>query len=88
MNTNDNRIRRLAMIGLISAFAAAPALAASSAPNFKTFDSNGDGVISLDEFVALGGQTPTFRAADVNGDNRLDPDEFAKISADKPGPAN
>jgi hypothetical protein len=88
MGIIDTRIRRLTRVGLICAFAAAPALAASPTPNFKAIDSNGDGVISLDEFVAMGGQAAMFRAADTNGDNRLDPDEFAKISGDKAGPTS
>jgi hypothetical protein len=86
MSPRSFRIHKLALASLMCALAAAPALAASPAPGFKTFDSNGDGLISLDEFSALGGQVPAFRAADTNGDNHLDKEEFARISGDKAPP--
>ena len=87
MSPKDVRIRKLALASLMCAFATPPALAASPAPGFKTFDSNGDGVVSLEEFSALGGQAQAFRAADTNGDNHLDKEEFARMSGDKAPPA-
>jgi hypothetical protein len=83
MNSSSFRIRTLALAGLACTLGAVPALAASPTPSFKTLDSNGDGVVSLEEFTALGGSVPAFRAADTNGDNRLDPEEFAKIGGEK-----
>ena len=55
---------------------AAPAAGASS---FKSYDSNGDGKISLDEFKAQGGQDQAFTGIDANQDKSVSKDEFSKL---------
>ena len=70
---------------LLSALAAGTALAepaAKGAPlSFKDYDSNGDGIVSQEEFRALGGNEQAFRKADANSDNKLSSEEFGKASA-------
>lgn len=88
MNTFDLRFRYLALIGLLCAFTAAPALAASdapaaAAPSFKTYDTNDDGMISKEEYVAQGGKEQDFQAYDTNKDNSLSIDEFVKANGAK-----
>ena len=84
MNTFDIHIRNAAIVALVCAFAAAQAWAASSAkPEFKAYDQNSDGMISLEEFVSLGGKGQAFLAGDVDGDNRLSSDEWLKVTASK-----
>ena len=82
----------LTLAGLLSA-ASASALAQSmpdtapetsfsptaGASSFKTFDSNGDGKISLEEFKAQGGQEQVFTATDANQDKSLSNDEFSML---------
>ena len=81
MNTFDIRIRNAAIVTLVCAFAAAQAWAASGKPDFKGYDKNGDNMISLEEFVELGGKGQDFMAGDADGNNRLSSDEWAKIAA-------
>jgi hypothetical protein len=83
MNTFDIHIRNAAIVALVCAFAAAQVWAASAKPDFKAYDSNSDGMISLEEFVALGGKGQAFLAGDVNSDNYLSSDELAKATASK-----
>lgn len=71
----------LCLAGLLSAFAVAPAMAGATPPSFKAYDSNRDGMVSLEEFVARGGDEDGFRALDLNADNSLDRDEFGKTGA-------
>lgn len=78
----------LALIGVLSAFTTASALAAEAAPSFKVYDNNGDGKVSLDEFKAQGGQEDVFRLVDINGDNSLSGDEFGKASSPDPKAKN
>jgi hyperosmotically inducible protein len=47
----------------------------------KDYDSNGDGMVSPEEFRAQGGQEQAFRDGDANHDGRLSSDEFIKASA-------
>jgi len=78
---------KLALAGVLSA-ASASVLATSAMPGFKTWDSNSDGKISVEEFKAQGGQEQAFREADANRDNSLSNDEHIQASAnddrDKP----
>ena len=86
MNTFDIRIRNAAIATLLCAFAAAQALAASAnaaKPDFKAYDQNSDGMVSLEEFVAQGGKGKEFLAADVNKDNHLSSDELIEATASK-----
>ena len=85
MNTFDIHIRNAAIVALVCAFAAAQAWAASEKekPDFKAYDQNSDGMISLEEFVSLGGKGQAFLAGDVDGDNRLSSDEWLKVTASK-----
>ena len=55
---------------------AAPAAGASS---FKSFDSNGDGKVSLEEFKMQGGQEQTFSTLDADQNKSLNSEEFAKL---------
>jgi len=74
----------LTLAGLLSA-ASASALAQSmpdttaGASSFKSFDSNGDGKISLEEFKAQGGQEQVFTETDTNQDKSLSNDEFSML---------
>ncbi|MEW6413788.1 MAG: BON domain-containing protein [Pseudomonadota bacterium] len=50
-------------------------------PNFKTADRNGDGAVSLQEFLAVGGVEQAFLEGDADGDKQLSSDEYAKAVA-------
>jgi len=76
MNTFDTRIRNASIATLLCAFAAAQAWAASDQPDLKAYDQNSDGMVSLEEFVAQGGNGKAFMAADANSDNALSSDEL------------
>lgn len=76
----NRSVLKLALAGVLSA-ASASALAAPVMPGFKSADSNGDGVISLAEFVAQGGVEQAFREGDANRDSRLSSNEYIKASA-------
>jgi len=82
MKSINPRLLALALAGLLSATAASalavqslpgatPGAAAtpSGEPSIKTYDSNGDGKISIEEFKPQGGQEQAFREADANRDN-------------------
>jgi EF hand domain-containing protein len=68
----------LGLAGVLGTVASVSVLAAPTAPEFKTYDSNGDGQISLKEYLAKGGQEQTFRMIDANGDQSVSHDEYAK----------
>jgi len=78
MKTLHPHLRVLTLAGVL---AAAPSWAAPSLPNFQTTDSNGDGMISLEEFAVQGGLAKAFREGDANRDNQLNPDEYTKAIA-------
>lgn len=90
MNAFDRNLLNLTMTTLLSTLAAATALAEPAtedvAPSFKTHDSDGDGMVSLEEFVAQRGDKMAFQAADANRDNRLSSEEFDKVSTAKDRP--
>lgn len=82
MNPINRNLLNLTVTTLFGALAAATALAEpatqDAAASFKTHDANGDGMVSLEEFVAQRGDESAFRAADTNRDNRLSSEEFAR----------
>jgi hypothetical protein len=76
MKSINPRVLTLTLAGLLSA-APASVLAAPVMPAFKTADSNGDGMISLEEFRAQGGQEQAFQEVtptlnQLNSDNTSD----------------
>jgi osmotically-inducible protein OsmY len=81
MKPIQHRFISLRLAGAIAVLAAASAMAAPVMPSFKTADSNGDAMISLEEFVAQGGHVQAFREGDSNADGRLGSDEYIKASA-------
>jgi len=81
MKSINHRILNLALAGALGAFTATTVLAAPATPNFQTTDSNGDGMISLKEFQAQGGQEQAFTEGDANRDKRLSNDEYTKAGA-------
>lgn len=81
MKSFEHRFVRLALAGVLGAWTATSALAAPVIPDFKSADSNNDGLVSLEEFVVQNGQEPAFRAADVNRDSQLSNDEYLKAAA-------
>lgn len=62
----------------LGAVVATPAMAGIAAPAFKTYDSNADGMVSLEEFQAQGGLVKAFHEGDTNSDLHLSKDELAK----------
>lgn len=82
MKPIDTRILTLTLAGTLGAFAATPALAAPVVmPNFQATDSNGDNMVSLQEFQAKGGYEQAFHEGDANRDRRLSSDEYTKAVA-------
>lgn len=73
----------LAVLSL-SALAAGTALAEpqtnATPASFRDYDRNGDGMVSQEEFRALGGDEQAFLKADANRDNKLSSEEFANAS--------
>lgn len=81
MKSINHHFLMLSLASTLSTVAIASSLATPAMSGFKTYDSNGDGSISLQEFKAQGGQEQAFRAGDANRDNSLTQDEFVKASA-------
>jgi len=81
MKSFEHRILNLTLAGALAAFSSTSVLAAPVTPGFKSADSNGDGMVSLEEFVAKGGHEQAFREADANRDSHLSQDEHIKASA-------
>jgi len=81
MKSFEHRILKLTLAGVLGTLATLSVVAAPVLPSFKSADSNGDGMVSLDEFAAKGGQEQAFREGDANRDRRLSNDEYLKASA-------
>lgn len=66
---------------LIAAFTVSAAYAAG--PDFSTADTNGDGVLTMEEAKAAMPEVEEAKlvAADVNGDGTLDANEYAALTA-------
>ncbi|MEW5967153.1 MAG: BON domain-containing protein [Pseudomonadota bacterium] len=79
MKNLKHSILTLALAGALGT--AGAALANPVMPNFKAADSNGDGAVSLQEFMAVGGYEQAFHEGDTNGDKQLTSDEYAKAVA-------
>lgn len=80
MNPIKQNILTLALAGTLSALSAS-ALAAPVMPDFRGADSNGDGLVSLQEFMAQGGYEQAFHEGDDNGDKLLGSNEYTKAVA-------
>lgn len=88
MNTKfpHSGLLKLTLAGAISAFALSHAIAAEPAPpGLSSFDSNKDGAVSQEEFLAKGGSKQGFKAGDANGDGKLDSSELSKAVAAEMG---
>lgn len=81
MKSFEHRILKLTLAGVLGTLATLSVVAAPVLSSFKSADSNGDGMVSLDEFTAKGGQEQAFREGDANRDSRLSNDEYLKASA-------
>lgn len=69
----------LAVLGALAAGTAFAEPATKATPSsFRDYDSNADGIVTLEEFRALGGDEQAFLKADANRDNKLSSEEFAK----------
>ncbi|WP_296821921.1 BON domain-containing protein [Thiobacillus sp.] len=79
MKNLNRTLLKLALASMFSAGVAGQAMAATA--SFKTYDSNGDGKVSLTEFQEHGGQAQAFRDGDTNHDNSLSQDELVKADA-------
>ncbi len=72
----------LTLAGALGAFTTTSALATPMVmPNFLTTDSNGDNMVSLQEFQEKGGTEQAFHEGDANRDRRLSRDEYTKAVA-------
>jgi Predicted periplasmic or secreted lipoprotein len=83
MKSNNHRFLNATLAGMLGTLAAASAMAAPAMPTFKAADSNGDGMVSMVEYAAQGGQAQAFREGDTNDDSRLTSDEYAKAVANQ-----
>ena len=78
MKPIKTRFLELTLAGALGAFNAGAALATGVMPGFLATDSNGDNLVSLEEFQAKGGLDQAFHEGDANRDRRLDSDEYTK----------
>ena len=81
MKSIPTYILNLTFGATVAALPAHSALAAPVMPTFLAADSNGDTLVSLEEFQAKGGLEQAFHAGDTNRDRRLNSDEYAKAIA-------
>lgn len=81
MERFEHRILKLTLAGALASFFTTSVLAEPVMPELKAIDLNGDELVSLEEFVAKGGQVPAFRKSDANRDNQLGRDEYTMARA-------
>jgi len=81
MKTLTQPMLNLTLSVALSTITATSAMAGIAAPAFNAYDSNTDGMISLEEFQAQGGLIKAFHEGDSNRDLQLSKDELAKASA-------
>lgn len=79
MKNLKHAILSLALAGALGGTGAA--VANPVMPNFKAADRNGDGSVSLQEFMAVGGLAEAFNEGDADGDKQLNSDEYTKAVA-------
>jgi EF-hand domain pair len=98
MKTETGKTKTL-FVALLLGVALLPAYAADLPPSkkgayeagvdFKAHDTDKDGYLSMEEFLAKGKDDLAFRAADIDGDGRVDRSEYAKYveaqATDQPG---
>ena len=75
MNNYFKAVAAIAMVAALSACAARRA--GSMSQMFSTADTNGDGIITREEFVSA--RTAMFDRADTNHDGQLTQDEVAEL---------
>jgi hyperosmotically inducible protein len=83
MKPINHRFLNVALAGVLGTYAVTSAMAAPVMPTFKAADSNGDGMVSMVEYAAQGGQAQAFQEGDINDDSRLSSDEYAKAIANQ-----
>ena len=81
MKSFEHRFLKLTLAGVLSACTATSVLAAPVITDFKSADSNNDGMVSLEEFVVQNGHEQAFHEADANRDSGLSNDEYLKAAA-------
>lgn len=81
MKTLTHHLLSLSLATALGTLSTPSAMAGIVAPTFNAYDSNADGMISLEEFQAQGGLIKAFHDGDLNRDLSLSKDELAKASA-------
>jgi len=83
MKNLNRSLLNMTLAGALGALTATSALAEPQRilPDFKTTDSNGDAMVSLQEFQEKGGFEQAFHEGDANRDRRLNSDEYTKATA-------
>lgn len=83
MKNLNRSLLNMTLTGALGALTATSALAEPQRilPDFKTTDSNGDAMVSLQEFQEKGGFEQAFHEGDANRDRRLNSDEYTKATA-------
>ncbi len=72
-------MRVVTAVALLGAMLAQPVFADANTEAFKALDTDGDGVLSMQEAQANDNVADEFADGDVNGDGMLDTEEFAKM---------
>ncbi len=72
-------IRVVTAVALLGAMLAPPVFADANTEAFKALDTNGDGVVSMQEAQANDNVADEFADGDANDDGVLDMEEFAKM---------